>query len=181
MENQDTFINSASKPVIGEGYAGKRIIEAIENNELLLLYQLIDPLNINSSECRHYEVFVRLIEEEDNLMPPGAFFPLAEKHGLMPSLDRWVVKHVLGWVSGRHLQGILDEGSMFFINLAGATIRDLKFPGFVQKSLQERHMAGATLCFEIPGGDLTLSVAEIARFAKAIREIGCSVAIIGFG
>lgn len=181
MEKQDTFASTTPKLVIRGENAGNRIAESIENNEFILLYQLIAPLDIHASNARHYEVFVRLIEEEENLSPPGEFFPLAEKHGLMPALDRWVVKHVLDSVSGSDLRGVLDEGSLFFVNLAGATIRDPEFPEFVKQILYEYGMAGTVLCFEIPGSELTLLAPHVARFIKAIREIGCRVAISGFG
>src|SRR5438067_4960873 len=41
------------------------------------------------------EVLVRLHEEEKAMRPPGEFLPLLEHYGMMPELDRWVVRHVL--------------------------------------------------------------------------------------
>jgi EAL domain-containing protein (putative c-di-GMP-specific phosphodiesterase class I) len=173
-------IDSAIEQDIEDDDSGKRIVESIENNEFLLLYQLIDPFDINSSDGRHYEVFIRLMAEEEFAIPPGIFFPLAEKHGLMPSLDRWVVENVLKNTSNLHLQGVLDDGSMFFVNLAGATIRDQSFPEFVKEAMKKTGATGAALCFEIPGEELNNSVADVAKFSKAIREMGCHVAISGF-
>ena len=76
-----------------------RIRMAIEKGEFNLFCHLITPLAVNSGEAGHYEILIRLMEEEEGMMPPGMFFPLAEKHGLMPHLDRWVVQHV---GAGRH-------------------------------------------------------------------------------
>lgn len=185
MENQFAeYEYLAEEPLaafgIDEEYTGNHLVNAIENNDFVLLYQLIDPLNINSPNGRHYEVFVRLIEEEECHLPPGAFFPLAERHGLMPTLDRWVVRNVLRLAAGSQSRNILDDGSMFFVNLAGATIRDPDFPRYVQSHLQAYGIAGDRLCFEIPGREVSHSRAGIARFAKAIRTIGCRVAISGF-
>lgn len=183
MSNRVMVVSPAIKSASGGEDTSKRIVELIENNQFLLLYQLIEPLEAGSGQSRHYEIFVRLIEEEENLMPPGEFFPLAEKYGLMPSLDRWVVKRILGWAAAPHDYGevIPREGTKFFINLAGATLRDPEFPGFVQKTLQELQMPGAMLCFEIHGSELLNSVETVAGFSYAVRESGCSVAICGFG
>jgi PAS domain-containing protein len=86
------------------------------------------------------EVLIRLAEEEENMMPPGAFFPVAERYGLMPQLDRWVVEHVLGWVEaggGRRREG------QYFINLAAATVQDESFPAFVREALSAARCPGA--------------------------------------
>jgi EAL domain-containing protein (putative c-di-GMP-specific phosphodiesterase class I) len=156
------------------------LISAIQNNDFLLLFQLIEPLNDESLRSKHYEVFLRLIEEEASYLPPGAFFPLAEEHGLMPALDRWVVKNVLNFSANSASQNILNECSMFFVNLAGATIRDPAFAHYVKESLLESGMPGSCLCFEIAAGEITTPGADVAGFADALRNLGCRIAISGF-
>jgi len=181
MEYQEILVDSPAEYGASETNAGELIIESIENNQFLLLYQLIDPLAITSGEAMHYGVLVRLTEEEENLMPPGAFFAVAEEHGLMPYLDRWVIRNVLICASRPRQEEIVDKRTMFFINLAGDTIRNPEFPGFVQKSLKEFDIAGSVLCFEIPYADLSLLRANIGKFIQAIRALGCRVAISGCG
>ena len=41
------------------------------------------------------EVLIRLREEEKAMLPPGEFLPAFEHYGLMPDLDRWVLRKVL--------------------------------------------------------------------------------------
>jgi EAL domain-containing protein (putative c-di-GMP-specific phosphodiesterase class I) len=43
----------------------------------------------------HFEVLLRLRDENGQILPPGNFIPAAERYGLMPSLDRWVITHAL--------------------------------------------------------------------------------------
>jgi EAL domain-containing protein (putative c-di-GMP-specific phosphodiesterase class I) len=124
---------------------------------------------------------VRLIEEEEGMMPPGAFFPLAEKHGLMPHLDRWVVQHVTVWAANQNAQDEKRKNSLFFINVSGATIGDPGFPEFLQLTLMEYGVPGAALCFEISNSELNLRPTVVAEFAQKIRQCGCLVAISGFG
>lgn len=115
------------------------------------------------------------------MMPPGAFFPLAEKHGLMPYLDRWVVRHVLQRAADQKQQGMLRQGPLFFINVARATIRDPEFPAFLAEVLQEYGVAGSALCFEVPDPELAAAGAAVAEFARRINACGCRVALSGFG
>jgi PAS domain S-box-containing protein len=177
---QDIFVDPFARQTAAED-AGGLIMASIEKDEFCLLCQLITPLAAGSGEAEHYEILVRLKEEEESMMPPGAFFPLAEKYGLMPHLDRWVVQHVLEWVRKQKQDGVEAGGSMSFINVSGATMGDPGFPEFLQHTLQEYGVPGAALCFEIPDPELALRNAVVVEFAQRIRQCGCRVALSGFG
>lgn len=180
-DHQNMFIDSLSEQISGHANAGSRIMEAIENDEFRLFCQLITPLAANSGEAEHYEILVRLMEEEQSMMPPGAFFPLAEKYGLMPHLDRWVVRHVTEWVAHQNPQGWPQKSSMFFINVSGATISDPGFPEFLRLTLLQYGVPGAALCFEVSCSELALKTSVVAEFARQVRQCGCRVALSGFG
>lgn len=176
--DQEMFLDVFSEQLSGRRDAGKQFIAAIQGGEFQLYCQLISPLPIASGETAHYEILIRLIEEEGSMMPPGAFFPLAEKDGLMPYLDRWVVRHVMEWAakqSGR------DTDSIFFINVAAATIGDPEFTSFLQSTLAELRMPGSVLCFEVPELDLATRSNSVAEFIRRVRDCGCRVALSGFG
>jgi PAS domain S-box-containing protein len=178
--DQDMFVDSYSEQVTAQRDAG-RIKMSIEKGEFRLYCQLITPLSVYSGQAGHYEILVRLLEEEEGMIPPGSFFPLAEKHGLMPHLDRWVVQHVTDWVARQNPQGWKQDSSVFFINISGATIADPGFPEFLHLTLQEYGVPGAALCFEIPDSELASRNAEVAEFARQVRQHGCRVALSGFG
>lgn len=178
--NHDMFVDSFSKLVAVKKDAS-RIMEAIEKGEFRLFSQLITPLSANTAATGHYEILIRLMEEEENMIPPGAFFPLAEKYGLMPHLDRWVVQHVSELVARRNPQGWVEGSSMHFINMSGATIVDPSFPEFLRLTLLEYGIPGAALCFEISDSELASRTADVAEFSRQIRQCGCRVALSGFG
>lgn len=176
---QDAFVDTFSEQLTGQKDAG-HIKAAIENGAFQLFCQLISPLRNDAGEAEHYEILVRLLEEEEGMMPPGAFFPLAEKYGLMPHLDRWVVQHVAKWAAH---QPARDNGkeSMFFINVSGATLADPGFPEFLQLTLLEYGVPSSRFCFEIADAELAARSAFVAGFARRVREHGCRIAISGFG
>lgn len=179
--DQEMFVNSFSEQITGQKDEGKQILAAIEKGEFRLFCQRITPLKANSGKADNYEILLRLMEEEENMMPPGAFFPIAEKHGLMPHLDRWVVKHVTERVAHQKPQVEQLESSMYFINMSGATIADPGFPEFLKLTLLEYGVPGTSLCFEIPNSELASRTAEVAEFARQVRQCGCRVALSGFG
>ncbi|MEO8343109.1 MAG: EAL domain-containing protein [Gallionella sp.] len=178
--DQSMFVDSYSEQITAQ-HDANLIRRAIENGEFSLFCQLITPLAVNSGAAGHYEILVRLMEEEEGMMPPGMFFPLAEKHGLMPHLDRWVVQHVTEWVAHQNPQAGQRESSMYFINVSGATIADTGFPEFLHLTLLEYGVPGTSLCFEITDSELALRTAEVAEFARQVRQCGCRVALSGFG
>ncbi len=154
-----------------------RILAAIERNEFTLFCQKIKPLNDASGIAEHFEVLIRLIEEEDNMIPPGAFFPLAEEQGLLPQLDRWVVANILKYLADHGNPG----QSVHFINLASATLSDHDFPDYVEQQLTKSGVSGQAICFEIMGGDLLAPGDDARTFIHRVRQAGCRVALCGFG
>jgi PAS domain S-box-containing protein len=159
---------------------GRLFIAAIQHGEFCLYCQLISPLPINSGKTAHYEILIRLMEEEGGMIPPGGFFPMAEKTGLMPYLDRWVVSHVLEWAVNQKISSHVED-SLFFINVAAATIGDPEFPEFLQITLEELGVPGSVLCFEVSDADLVLRNNSTVEFIRGVRKCGCRVALCGFG
>jgi EAL domain-containing protein (putative c-di-GMP-specific phosphodiesterase class I)/PAS domain-containing protein len=177
---QRMYVATFSEAVTGRTDASSRIIAALEKDEFALLCQTIAPLS-GRPAVNHFEIFIRLLEEEDKLMPPGAFFPLAEKVGVLPRLDRWVVQHVVEWASRRAPTAAWSRDSIFFVNVARATLCDPAFPEFVEKQLRAGDVPGKNLCFEISELDAAAERGHLTRFAADVRRLGCLLALSGFG
>lgn len=178
---QDLYVDSYSEEVAGSKDAASQMVAAIERNDFKLFCQRLEPLAAERPGTPHYEVLIRLVDEEENTSSPGAFFPLVEKYGLMPQLDRWVVEQAIKWASFRASTGKQPEQSMLFINLGGATIGAPDFPGFVGDLLKEYKLDAGALCFEIAASDATHQHDQIARLADRLRMHGCRIALSGFG
>jgi PAS domain S-box-containing protein len=161
--------------------ASQRILAAINGNEFTLFCQRIAPLAHDAAAPDHYEVLIRLLEEENRMIPPGAFFSLAEEYGLLPQLDRWVFSHVLDWMVTPGGAGTVRAGAIYFINVAAATISDPDFPEFVEYHLRRTGVPAKSVCVEIDESDLTASLGDGVEFARRIRQCGCLIAISGFG
>jgi EAL domain-containing protein (putative c-di-GMP-specific phosphodiesterase class I) len=170
----DKFLESMDKALAGWNDPAARLRQALDKDEFALYCQ---PIAALSSQPRFPmgEVLVRLREEEKALLPPGDFLPVFEAHGMMPQLDRWVVRHV----AARLARG--SRLPRFSINVSGQTLHDAQFPGFVAGVLQDANVHPAGLVFEIDESDVLGRLEAAARFAAAVRKLGCAVAIDGFG
>jgi EAL domain-containing protein (putative c-di-GMP-specific phosphodiesterase class I) len=122
-----------------------------------------------------------LQEEEDNLLPPGSFFPLAEDCGMLANIDRWVVGKVIERCRERKLA---DRGwpmPLYWINLSAPALRSPDFARSVQRQLEAEDFDGRHLCFEIDEGDFLAHRGEVQRLMDALRPGGCRFAIDGYG
>ena len=176
---QEMFVESYADHLASQQDAAL-IMKAIENGDFTLFCQLITPMAEDSGDAEHYEILVRLLGEEEGMIPPGMFFPLAEKYGFMSHLDRWVVQHAVKWIA-RQNANTWKQGTILFINVSEATILDTGFQEFLQLTLLEHGVLGTALCFEVPGTELISNHAETVEFAKVVRRCGCRVALSGFG
>ncbi|MGX5734425.1 putative bifunctional diguanylate cyclase/phosphodiesterase [Bosea thiooxidans] len=94
------------------------------------------------------ELLLRLEGEGGEMMLPGRFIPAAERYGLMPLIDRWVVAHAFEIVA-RWPGGSEGAAAFFTINLSGATFRESDFIDHVLAEAARTGLDPARVYFEI--------------------------------
>ena len=158
-----------------------RIQKALEEDRFVLYSQDIVPLDGKSKEGRHCELLVRMLDEEGELVPPMAFIPAAERFGLMPSIDRWVLRNALETMT-RVLATHGDEGlAKCAINLSGATIGDDSFLDYVREELERYDVPRGLICFEVTETAAIANLERASRFIEEMKQLGCSFSLDDFG
>lgn len=157
-----------------------RLQSALDQDRLRLYVQPIVPLHEQMDQRRHFEILIRLEEEDGKLILPGAFLPAAERYGLMPRIDQWVVANTLAWIGDRMRQDSRLDG-MFSINLSGASLSDERFRDSLIASLEEARLPAGILCFEITETATVANLSKVVSFIGELKQQGCLLALDDFG
>ncbi|MGF6306394.1 diguanylate cyclase (GGDEF)-like protein [Bradyrhizobium sp. i1.8.4] len=156
-----------------------RIRKGLDEGRFCLYEQEIRPLNGALKGNDRRELLLRLRDESGALVPPGSFLPAAERYGLMPLIDRWVVRRAFEIIAERkhHPRKVAS----YAINLSGATIGDSDFVDFVAGLFAQHDFSPALVCFEITETSAISNLDEAQKFIARLREIGCSFSLDDFG
>jgi diguanylate cyclase (GGDEF)-like protein/PAS domain S-box-containing protein len=151
-----------------------RLAAACDGDGLVLHRQPIVALAAGGA--RHHELLVRYRADDGGLVLPEAFVPAAERYGLMPRLDRWVVARALAWLADHP-----EAPGMYAVNLSGQALADPRFHGFLREALAATGVAPERLCLEVTETTAIADLDAAARFVRALRGLGCRAALDDFG
>jgi diguanylate cyclase (GGDEF)-like protein/PAS domain S-box-containing protein len=161
-----------------------RLHEALDENRFEVWQQrILDIRQDVAARTDHFEVLLRLVDKDGTLVAPGQFFPAAEHYGLMPAIDRWVVKHLLLNDPNRCLHTEMQRLSATHcaINLSGASLNDDKFLVFLEDALRRATLPGNRLCFEITETVAVNSFGRTREVMQTFKQFGCQFALDDFG
>lgn len=164
---------------LGEMHWVARINRALEECRFRLYCQPIVP--IGGAGRRHGEVLVRMLDEAGKLVPPCDFIPPAERYGLMPKLDRWIVQEALSLFAKAHADGRGEQAGMLAINLSGMTLGDGLIEHFLREEIARSGLPPSTLCFEVTETAAIANLGECSVLIESLRALGCRFALDDFG
>ncbi|MDW6025681.1 EAL domain-containing protein [Mesorhizobium sp. BAC0120] len=164
---------------VGEMAWVQRIRDALDEDRFCLYAQEIVPLQEREAGRGHVEVLVRLRDENGQMVAPQSFIAPAERYGLMPLIDRWVVRNTFAELARREQQGLPID--ICAINLSGSSFGDEGFVDFLREELLAHRIAPQSICFEITETSAIADMSTAIAFMGAMRGLGCSFALDDFG
>lgn len=156
-----------------------RIHEALETSRLVLYGQTISPTDPVSPKPAHIEVLVRMTADNGDLTPPGAFLPAAERYGIMPHIDRWVISNTIKWME----EEISNNGQspLCAINVSAVSMSDANFRLFLLELLGKTEVPCTSICFEMTETAAVANLASTMEFMNTVKSSGCQFALDDFG
>ncbi len=159
---------------LGINWAG-RIRSALENDELVLYAQPI--VRFSGEGPLHFELFIRMRDEDGAVIRPGAFLPTAERHDLVQEIDAWVIHKAIETLAGFEA----EVAPRLQINLSGRTVGDPKLPDLVQGELERAGVDPSNLIFEVTETSAIGNMTGAQEFSARMNELGCGFALDDFG
>lgn len=153
-----------------------RIKANLDQNRFTLAYQSIASLDGTPGEL--HDVYVRMLGDKGEELRPAEFFPIAQRHGLMPALDQWVARRVLEVADDN---AVIDKNSLLFIKLSQATIEsDDIFLPWLEKELGQRQTDSSRFVIAFDEESLQANIKQSTMVANALQKMGLKLAIHNF-
>lgn len=156
-----------------------RITQALEEDRFVLYFQPIVPTQ-DVSKPNHYEILIRMFDENNDLVPPMAFIPAAERYNMMPTIDRWVIKTLFQFIAD-HSDKLNPEKHIFAVNLSGSSINDETFLSYVREQFYYSNISPTQICFEVTETVAIANLTSAATFIKELKTMGSKFALDDFG
>jgi diguanylate cyclase (GGDEF)-like protein len=153
---------------------------ALTEGRVRLEAQLIAPLPGNGGSTPHFELLLRMIDDDGAIVGPGRFLSAARRYQLMPEVDQWVISEALGRLAP-HAALLDDVPVKFTINLSGQSLGEADFIDGLIGRIRECGVNPRVLCFELTEGEAIANLDRAEEMMQRLRELGCSVALDDFG
>jgi len=148
-----------------------KITKALKDNQFRLFVQEISEIN-QTTPTTHYEILIRLKNEDGSFTSPNAFIPAAERYDLMPQIDRWVIECAFSNI---------DKQTNYSINLSGLSTCDPTLAQYIE-SLQKIHDIDATrITFEITETAAIQNIDKCLLLIKSLKALGFQFSLDDFG
>ena len=154
-----------------------QIQDSLRDGSFELHAQLIQPLSANETEEAMYEVLLRILDRNGQVMLPGRFIPVAEQHRIVSAVDRWVLTHSFTMLADPTVAG----SPRCCLNISGHSLGDDRFLEFVLHELSYRGVEPRNVLFEITETATVANFEKAQRFISVLRDRGCGFVLDDFG
>jgi EAL domain-containing protein (putative c-di-GMP-specific phosphodiesterase class I) len=149
-----------------------QIRRGLEEERFILYCQPI--LDLRQNRVTQYELLIRLLGDDGDVIPPASFIDTAERFGLIRELDRWVICRAVELLA-QHDEIRLE------VNISGKSIADPDLPALVEREVADKGIDPGRLVFEITETAAIANMEEARAFADRLTSLGCRFALDDFG
>ncbi len=171
----------------------EEINAALDESRIVIAQQKILPLQgldcstidesiaskLKSDDGAHFEVLMRLVAPNGELVNPKAFLPSAERYGLSARLDATVIDVTLEWL--KRNPGYLQRVRHCSINLASGSFAKEGFADALIEHIKDSGIPPTKLCFEMTETATIANLSAATDFMNRLAELGCRFVLDDFG
>jgi diguanylate cyclase (GGDEF)-like protein len=177
--HQFQFYRSSSRErseMAAEAGWSQAIQKALKDDTFVLHYQPI--IDLVTGKPVFFEALLRMQTGPRKLIPPRAFLPAANRFGLMPEIDQWVIRNAVRKLAEfRSRQGDIQ----FTINVSGGIFETTDPFKFIHGELESNGLPLDAIVLEITEQVAVQNMGNAAKQISYFAEHGCRFAIDDFG
>lgn len=151
------------------------IRDAVRHDRFQLLFQPIASLRGTAEE--QFQVLLRLRDAAGRVLSAAELVPIAEKHGLINDIDRWVLARCAMVVQERDR---LDRPVRLFASQSVASFDDAQRLAWLRQVLDTRHIGADQIVLEYRFGEVVPRLRQAIAFCQEARQAGLHVCLSGF-
>ncbi len=152
-----------------------RINEALAGDGFQLHYQPV--LNLGGEPLELYEAYLRL-DNNGELLSPTAFLGIAEEHGLLADINRWVVAHAISVLGERARAG---HATHMMVKITPESFNDPQMVATIRRELQAHGVPGERLWLHAPEAKVFTHLRNAQQFLADVAPLGCRIGLEQFG
>jgi diguanylate cyclase (GGDEF)-like protein len=153
----------------------ERISTMLAEQSLLLYYQPL--MGLSDSAERVCEVLLRMPDGRRDVLLPSAFFPAAERFGLMAEVDRQVIRKAAKW-----LASLSEKDVVLSINLSVQSFEEESgLEEYLVDIFEEYAINTRQFMFDIDEPVAVRNAEKIRPLMERISALGCRFSIDNFG
>ena len=174
IASHDAQINPMTSAMSGHERGIYYLVDrAVRQKSALLAFQPVVGSD-NTGRATFYEGLIRILDEEDNVLPAGEFMPLAETHEVGRQIDCLALE--MG------LQALLDEPALrLSINMSARSITHMRWRQVLRDGLAMDDTIAERLILEITESSAMVMPERVAGFMAETRRAGVCFALDDFG
>jgi EAL domain-containing protein (putative c-di-GMP-specific phosphodiesterase class I) len=148
----------------------ERIRDALDYDRLVLYAQPI--IELEGGRTVQHELLLRMLDDDDGIIGPNSFLPIAESYGAIAEIDRWVTRKTVA---------LAADGHAVEMNVSAPSLSDPTFYDYVESELRRSGADPALVVFELTETALVQDKAATESFARRVHGLGCRLALDDFG
>lgn len=154
-----------------------RLRQALKNGEFSLMYQPI--VRAGSTDIRIVETLLRWKNDQDEIVAPDQFIPVAEKSGLILDIGRWVL-HAACRQAG-HWRQTRKTPIVVSVNASPLQLANPTFCDDVQAAMDAAGLPPALLAIEMTERMMVEEDAITSANIRRLTQMGVRVSLDDFG
>jgi len=153
-----------------------RIRDAIDGDRFVMYYQPLISLHGEPNEM--YDAYLRMQGEQDELVQPLTFLQIAEEHGLLWEIDRWVVGRAIADIGERLKAG---HRTTLLVRITEVSLQDDSLVQYIEEQLAKHGADGHLLVLQLAESKVFTHIKAAQAFQQRVAKLGVRVALEQFG